>query len=95
MVQFMAAACQRHRELQKQKKATMWVRVLGGLLVTIVCSSASLNPRARSSPLLELLVVSFALVGTILLFSGLWRFVAGPRPMRAAELTAAWRKQNK
>jgi hypothetical protein len=90
MAEFMAAAFQRRLELRKQKRSAMWTSLVGGLLLGLVNLLANFTEQAHSSPSLRLMVVSCALAGAVLFFMGLWRFVAGPRPILAADLTAEW-----
>jgi hypothetical protein len=89
----MAAAYQLRSETKKQKKTAMWLSIVGGLALIAINLAASLIVQgARSSGQFDLLIRGFVIVGTILFFSGIWRFVAGPRPIRPAELIADWRK---
>jgi hypothetical protein len=90
LAEFMAAAFQSRLELRKQKKVSMWGFIVVGLVLGAVDLAASFTERAHNSPTLRVMVVSFAVVGAILFFMGLWRFVGGPRPILAADLAAEW-----
>lgn len=94
MAEFMSTSFLEHQEQQKQRKATMWVRILAGTVLTGICSSASFFIRNQSVGGLKAIVASFALIGLFLLISGLWRFAAGPRPTRPEDLTASWRENH-
>ena len=95
MAEFMATSFEEHQEQQKQRKATMWARLLGGLLLAIICSIASFLAPNQHGLGFKAMVVSFVVVGLFLFISGLWRFAAGPRPTRPEDLIAAWKKGNK
>lgn len=94
LADFMAKAFERRVELRKQKKVSMWTSLVGGLFLVLVDLLANFTERTRNSPSLRLMVVSFAIVGAALFFLGLWRFVAGPRPILAAHLVEEWQEKN-
>jgi hypothetical protein len=91
MADFLSAYYQEQLEEQKSKTAVMWVRILGGLPLTVICSLASYLVRGKNSPGMQILAAAFAVIGLFLLMSGLWRFAAGPRPVRLKDMIAAWR----
>ena len=96
MVQFMSAACQQHHQDQKQKRITVWARMLVGLTLIIFDLGASLSghasPGARGWEYYA--AEACAVAGVILFISGLWRVVVGPRRLRAEDLSAAWEEQD-
>jgi uncharacterized integral membrane protein len=92
MAEILLKSYQEYRDQQQQKKAVMWVRLFGGLLLTAICSLAIYVSRNRHNVGLELLMAAFVVIGVVLFISGIWRFTAGARSIRPKELIAAYHR---